>query len=56
MSEEEQLTEMIDEMFDEYMSDGFDFNSSMSFDEVFRQVFEGAVTMTMKILEEEQED
>ena len=58
MSEEEQLSEMIDEMFEDYMNGGFDFNSDMSFTEVFKQVFTDAVNMTITVLEgaEKQEE
>jgi hypothetical protein len=55
MSKEEQLLEMIDEMFSNYMDGGFDFNSDMTFTEVFKQIFSDAVKATIDILEQSSE-
>jgi len=57
--DEAQLNEMIEDMFEEYMSDGFDFNTEQSFGEVFKDIFSDAVRMTIEVLEasdEEDED
>lgn len=51
MTEQEELEEMINDMFESYLEGGFDFNSDMTFTEVFKQVFNDAVRMTMDILE-----
>jgi len=56
MSDEEQLSEMIDEMFDGYIEDGFDFNSSQSLEDIFRNIFTDAVHMTVAILEGDEEE
>ena len=56
MSDEEQLSEMIDEMFDGYIEDGFDFNSSQSLEDIFRNIFTDAVHMTVGILEGDEEE
>jgi len=56
MSDEEQLSEMIDEMFDGYIKDGFDFNSSQSLEDIFRNIFTDAVHMTVAILEGDEEE
>lgn len=55
MSEEEQLDEMIQEMFESYLEDGFDFTSSQSLEDIFRVIFSDAVRLTIKVLEEEEE-
>ena len=53
---EDEINEMITELFDEFMSDGFTFESSMTFDEVFKQIFSAAVLMTINVLEGEEEE
>ena len=53
------LNDLANNMFDEYCEDGFDFNTSMTFDEIFRKIFTDAVGITIetyeKILQEEEE-
>ena len=55
MSEEEELNEMISDLYNEYISGGFDFSSSDTFDEVFKRIFTDAVNITLKVLEEKEE-
>lgn len=54
--DEAQLSEMIDEMFEQYMEDGFDFNTEQSFGEVFKDIFSDAVRMTIEVLEASEEE
>ena len=55
MTEEQEIDEMINSMFENYMEGGFDFNSDMSFTEVFKQIFVDAVNMTISVYESEEE-
>jgi len=55
MSDEEQLEEMINNMYADYTEEGFDFSTSDTFDEIFKRIFTDAVNMTLKILEESEE-
>jgi hypothetical protein len=56
MEKKEELDQMIEEMFEDYMSKGFDFNSDMSFTEVFKKIYSDAVNMTIEILENIDDD
>jgi len=59
VNEDIQLDGMIDDMFTEYMSEGFELNTDMTFDEVFKTVFADAVRMSIDVFEvalEEEED
>jgi len=53
MSEEQEVQEMVDAMFDEYMANGFDFTSDMTFDEVFKTIFSDAIMIALAAFEEE---
>jgi len=53
--EQQQLEQMVSEMFDEYMDGGFDFTTSQTLEDIFRQIFIDAVTMTVEIYENEEE-
>jgi len=55
MSEEEQVLEMIEEMYEEYIEGGFDFSTSDTFDEIFKRIFTDAVQMTIAVFEQEDE-
>lgn len=48
---EEQMKEMIDDMFEEYLEGGFDFTTEQSLEEIFKGIFSDAVSMTIEILE-----
>jgi len=48
---EDQMKEMIDEMFEEYLEGGFDFTTEQSLEEIFKGIFSDAVAMTIDILE-----
>jgi len=50
----DEMYEMIDEMYQDYIKDGFDFNTSDTFDEIFKRIFTDAVTLTLKVLDEEE--
>lgn len=56
MNENEEFQNMIDEMFDEYIKDGFDFNSSMTFEEVFKTIFTDAITIAINTLDAESDE
>lgn len=49
------VEDMASKMFDEYCEDGFDFNTSMTFDEIFRKIFVDAVTQTVQVYEPDEE-
>lgn len=49
-----ELNNMIEDMFNEYMADGFDLNTDMTFDEIFKKVFSDAVLIAMDTFEEGQ--
>lgn len=51
VNEDIQLDGMIDDMFTEYMSEGFELNTDMTFDEVFKTVFADAVRMSIDVFE-----
>jgi len=53
--EDEQFEELLNEMFEAFMEDGFDFNSGMTFDEVFKQVFSAGVNMAIEVMENSEE-
>jgi len=50
------VEEMASEMFDEYCDSGFDFDTGMTFDEIFRRIFIDAVTATVAVYEPEEEE
>jgi len=54
--ETEQMETMISTMYDDFMGDGFDFDSGMTFDQVFKQVFSAAVHMTLSVMEDADSD
>jgi hypothetical protein len=58
IDKEEQLAEMIEEMYEEYTESGFDFTTEQSLDEIFKGIFTDAVNMTVAVLDslEEEED
>jgi len=49
------VEEMASEMFDEYCDGGFDFNTGMTFDEIFRKIFVDAVKATVSVYEPEED-
>jgi hypothetical protein len=49
------VEEMASTMFDEYCDGGFDFDTSMTFDEIFRKIYIDAVTATVAVYEPEEE-
>ena len=55
VSEEEQLDELVENLYEEYQRDGFDLNTDMTFDEVFKKIFGDAVGITIDILEKAEE-
>ena len=56
MSEEEQLDEMVDEMFESYCEGGFDFDTDQSLNDIFKMIFNDAVRMTLSVLESQEEE
>lgn len=56
MSEEEQMDQMIDEMFDDYIKDGFDFNTSQSLHDIFKGIFKDAVELTIAVFESAEDE
>jgi len=59
IEEEEQLKELIDNLYESYQEEGFDLNTDMTFNDIFKRVFGDAVKMTIDILEnsdQEEED
>jgi len=56
MTEEITVENMASTLFDEYIEGGFDFDTSMTFDEVFRKIFVDAVVITVGIYEPEEEE
>jgi len=46
------VEEAASKLFDEYCDDGFDFNTSMTFDQIFRKIFVDAVVMTVETYED----
>lgn len=56
MSNEEQLDEMLDEMFETYCDGGFDFDTDQSLNDIFKMIFDDAVRMTLSILEGQEEE
>jgi len=56
MSEEEQLDEMIQDMFEGYLDGGLDFTSSQSLEDIFKGIFSDAVKMTISVLEEDEDE
>ena len=55
MSEEEQMEEIIDNMYDEYVEGGFDFTTSQSLDDIFRMIFKDAFMAAVNIYESQEE-
>jgi len=53
MTEEEELKVEVDQMFEEYLEGGFDFNSSQSLEDIFRKIFTDAVNLTIDVYEKE---
>jgi hypothetical protein len=51
-----EIEEVASNLFDEYCEDGFDFDTSMTFDEIFRKIFVDAVKITVDTYESEEED
>jgi len=56
MNEEDQLDEMIQDMFEGYLDGGLDFTSSQSLEDIFKGIFSDAVKMTIDVLEEAEDD
>ena len=56
MTEEEELNNMIEGLYQDYIQDGFDFDTQMTFDEVFRKIFSDAVACTLKVLEDDEKE
>jgi len=56
MSEEEQMEEIINGMYDEYVEGGFDFNTSQSLDDIFRMIFKDAFMAAVSIYESQEEE
>ena len=56
MSEEEQMEEIIDGLYDEYVEEGFDFNTSQSLDDIFRMIFKDAFMAAVNIYESQEEE
>lgn len=50
------VEDMASEMYDEYCDGGFDFDTGMTFDEIFRRIFVDAVTATVAVYEPEEEE
>ena len=55
MNDEEDLEEMIAELYESYVEEGFDFNTSDTFDAIFKRIFSDAVKMTLEVLESQEE-
>jgi len=53
---EEKLEELVEDMFETYIEDGFDFNTDQSLNDIFFMIFNDAVQMTLKVLEENSEE
>jgi len=53
---EGQLGELVEDMFETYIEDGFDFNTDQSLNDIFFMIFNDAVQMTLKVLEENSEE
>jgi len=53
---EEKLDELVEDMFETYIEDGFDFNTDQSLNDIFFMIFNDAVQMTLKVLEENSEE
>ena len=56
MNEEDQLDEMIQDMFEGYLDGGLDFTSSQSLEDIFKGIFSDAVKMTISVLEEDEDE
>jgi len=56
INNEDDFQLLVDEMFAEFMDGGFDFDSSMTFDEVFKQAFTAGIQMVLEDLEDEDEE
>lgn len=56
INDKEEFQALVEEMFEEFMSGGFDFDSSMTFDEVFKQAFTAGVQMVLEDLEDENDE
>jgi hypothetical protein len=54
MSDEEELKTRIQGMFEDYLGDGLDFNSSQSLEDIFRNIFTDAVNLTIKVYEKDE--
>jgi hypothetical protein len=56
IEEEEQLKDLVDNLYNGYQEEGFDLNTDMTFNDIFKKVFGDAVRMTIEILESAEED
>jgi len=56
MTDEITVEYMASEMYDEYCEGGFDFDTGMTFDDIFRKIFVDAVTLTVSVYEPDEEE
>lgn len=52
----EELNEMIAEMFDNYLEGGMDLDTEQSLQDVFFMIFSDAVNMTIAVLDAEEDE
>lgn len=56
MTDEEKLEEMVEDMYQNYIHGGFDFNTNDTFDIIFKRIFSDAVHATLNVLESQQKE
>jgi len=49
---EDQLNKIVEDMFEKYIENGFDFNTDQTLNNIFFMIFSDAVQMTLSVLEE----
>jgi len=52
----EELDKLVEDMFDNYIEGGFDFNTSQSLHDIFKGIFKDAVKMTIDVYENEEDE
>jgi len=52
MEDEEELQIEIENMYQNYIKDGFDFSTNDTFDEIFKRIFVDAVNLTLNVFED----
>lgn len=56
MTEENQMDEMLDALYEEYVAEGFDFNTDQSLNDIFLMIFKDAFMTAVSIYESQEEE